>query len=519
MTEHRAIDDTNGPDFVVLNVTTSHFSYTTVVSNPCTGKTAGAICGTAPTSPCALAPTCQTVGGVLSCQANYKPATTLCRPVNGPCDAPDYCSGTFASCRGDALLPSGQTCRAAAGPCDVAKTCTGASPSCPTDQRAPYGTMCRSAAGSCDMAETCTGSTTACPPDTMRSTSSVCRLSTGACDPVETCTGTNPSCPADALAPISTICRVASGECDIAETCTGSSLTCTSDAFLASTSVCRGASGECDIAETCTGSSPTCPSNAYLGSTSVCRTAAGECDVAETCSGASATCPADALLPSTTVCRPALGVCDVAETCTGLSSTCPDDAFVTNDTPLCRDVVSCEVKALGGSAGEEFGFGFSAIGDITGDGKDDVGVGARNVGWGDFNADVLADILLGNGHDDSEAVDGGAVYLFNSPVASGTLDVSSESAVIRATTASEYFGNIGDGYFVVADFDGDRYDDVLVGSFGQTYVGATAGAVYLFLGPLRGNLTTANAAATCYGSQTAGEAAHSALAGDFNGGR
>jgi hypothetical protein len=666
--------------------------------------------------------TCREANGTCdspeSCSGNYptcpadtfKPPTVTCRDADGTCDSPESCTGNSAQCPADTFKPITTTCREADGVCDSPESCTGNSPTCPDDSLASASTECRPAAGACDTAETCTGTSTSCPEDSLASAATVCRPATGACDTPETCSGTSTACPDDVLAPAEQLCRPTAGACDTGEACTGTSPSCPEDAFLPTTTMCRAAGGVCDRAETCTGASADCPQDAFLGAEQLCRPAAGPCDAPETCAGTSAACPIDALEPTTTVCRPAVGVCDAAETCTGDAITCPADLFLEADTDYCRDVGTCEVKLLGGAAGEEFGFGFSAIGDINGDGKDDVGVGARNqatgasrigkvyiidgtvlghydvadptglgktlgswtsgvagdafgtslavgdvthdgvpdlvvgapetpntqygvckdgmihvwagplpgtalataasatasirglgtyvspvdgklrcesdrigyrlstadvsgdgvvdilsastwplavgsrnaayifagpvsgalgaasartqihptlpeasfaafqnVGWGDFNGDGIADMLLGNVLDDSGAVDAGAVYLFNGPVAAGTLDVTAASAKIVATTEAEHFGNLGDGHFSVADFDGDGFDDLLVGSFGETFVGATAGAVYLFHGPLSGNLTTADAGARWYGSQAAGEAADSAQAGDING--
>jgi hypothetical protein len=83
----------------------------------------------------------------------------------------------------------------------VDESCTGSSASCPGDAFAPSSTVCRSSAGICDVAETCTGSGAACPADAFQPSSTVCRSAAGACDLVEQCTGSSAACPADATSP------------------------------------------------------------------------------------------------------------------------------------------------------------------------------------------------------------------------------------------------------------------------------------------------------------------------------
>ncbi len=77
----------------------------------------------------------------------------MCRAAVGPCDQPEYCTATSASCPPDAFLASGTVCQHAPGPCAGDAFCTGSSPFCTTTPLLQAGTVCREAASACDVAE------------------------------------------------------------------------------------------------------------------------------------------------------------------------------------------------------------------------------------------------------------------------------------------------------------------------------------------------------------------------------
>jgi hypothetical protein len=108
----------------------------------------------------------------------------------------------------------GQPCRPVGGPCDIAENCTGSSGSCPADLKSSA--SCRAAAGVCDVAESCDGFNDDCPADA-KSTAS-CRASTDVCDPAESCDGVNNDCPADFVQPDNAACDDGVF-CDGADTC------------------------------------------------------------------------------------------------------------------------------------------------------------------------------------------------------------------------------------------------------------------------------------------------------------
>jgi hypothetical protein len=108
-------------------------------------------------------------------------------------------------------------CRPIGGPCDVAESCTGQSGTCPPDDFVTGG-VCRPAGGDCDLPESCDGSGPACPPD-LKSTAS-CRPSLGQCDPAESCDGSGNNCPPDVSTPDGSSCNDGD-QCTTGDTCQG----------------------------------------------------------------------------------------------------------------------------------------------------------------------------------------------------------------------------------------------------------------------------------------------------------
>jgi len=139
---------------------------------------------------------------------------------NGVVDPGETCDSTCCDSTCDNLAPAGTVCRPVAGPCDTEETCSGSSDQCPPDAFVTGG-VCRPAQSICDLAESCDGSGPDCPPDAFNSPGIECRPSQGVCDEAEVCTGSDPLCPPDTLSQFTcgTICRPGVAACDPPEYC------------------------------------------------------------------------------------------------------------------------------------------------------------------------------------------------------------------------------------------------------------------------------------------------------------
>ena len=129
--------------------------------------------------------------------------------------------------------------------------------------------------------------------------------------------------------------------------------------------------------------------------------------------------------------------------------------------------VGVEITASDGVADDSFGIAVAGVGDVDGDGYDDVLVGA-------------------SGADDNGA-SAGAAYLF--PGGAAGLDSDREHKLL----ASDGYGGDRFGYAVASagDRDGDGYTDVLVGAYGDDDGGSGSGAAYLFPGSAKGVVESA----------------------------
>lgn len=132
--------------------------------------------------------------------------------------------------------------------------------------------------------------------------------------------------------------------------------------------------------------------------------------------------------------------------------------------------------------------GAKLIGEEPGDASGPMGLAAA----GDVDGDGYGDLLVGMGY--AEVIDGEA-YLVRSPV-SGAFDLSLSEAKVHGTDMEQ----CGSAVSGVGDVNADGYADILVGAERGDRVGNDrAGVVYLFYGPVTGDIDTSSADVTIHG--------------------
>lgn len=161
----------------------------------------------------------------------------------------------------------------------------------------------------------------------------------------------------------------------------------------------------------------------------------------------------------------------------------------------------------------------SADAHFSGEAPNDLG-GSSVAGVGDVNGDGYGDVLIGSPSNDSgPGNDGGAAYLVLGGPSGWSL-----SKRLGQTPTVEYFGeaasdNAGISVAGAGDFNGDGFNDLLVGANLNDDSGADAGAAYVILGsasPAGGSLGTVGIQ---YTAEAAGDNAGISVAGagDVNG--
>jgi len=147
----------------------------------------------------------------------------------------------------------------------------------------------------------------------------------------------------------------------------------------------------------------------------------------------------------------------------------------------------------GDQDGAYVGDSVASLGDIDGDGNDDLAVGADE--W-------------------TSSTQSGAVFVLMGPIATGD--------IAGLATATIYGKSDGDsfGYSVAGpgDVTGDGVPDALVGAYKAGGTGSPPGAAFLFAGPLSGTMTTTDATSAMQGEGGDDEAGYAvAGAGDLDG--
>jgi hypothetical protein len=221
----------------------------------------------------------------------------------------------------------------------------------------------------------------------------------------------------------------------------------------------------------------------------------------------------------------------------------------------------------GEDADDQSGYSVAGVGDVNGDGYDDILIGAyadddggsvagqtylilgKASGWamdtdlsaasasfwgedandfsgtsvagaGDVNGDGYDDILIGAWGDEDGGSQAGQIYLILGKASGWAMDtdLSSASASFWGEDAGDFSGDSVAG---AGDVNGDGYDDILIGAWGDDDGGTNAGQTYLIFGKASGwamDMDLSSASASFWGEDAGDYSGDSvAGAGDVNG--
>ena len=133
---------------------------------------------------------------------------------------------------------------------------------------------------------------------------------------------------------------------------------------------------------------------------------------------------------------------------------------------------------------------------------------------GDVDGDGFDDVLVGAEGDDGAATDAGAAYLLFGPI-TGDAELTSAGAKLSGESGDSYAGSwVTSG----GDIDADGTPDLLIGARGDDEGGVNAGAAYLLMGPVTGDISLRSADCKLVGEDSLDWAGRTvAGAGDVNG--
>ena len=128
--------------------------------------------------------------------------------------------------------------------------------------------------------------------------------------------------------------------------------------------------------------------------------------------------------------------------------------------------------------------------------------GGSIAGVGDVDGDGVNDLLVGAFDTDHGGTDAGSAYLALGPF-SGEMSLADAAARFDGEAADD---NAGFAVAAVGDYDGDSYADLLVGSYGNDTAASGAGAAYVFRGPITGHYPLWTADIVMLGEQAGDQA-------------
>jgi len=147
-------------------------------------------------------------------------------------------------------------------------------------------------------------------------------------------------------------------------------------------------------------------------------------------------------------------------------------------------------------------------------GENDELAGYSVAAAGDSNGNNYADLLVGAPNNDETGIDAGMAYLVQGPL-TADLELTQADARLLGEASRDAAGNCVSS---AGDVNADGFEDILVGAYCEDSGAFEAGAVYLLLGPLRGDISLDQADAKLIGESDSDQAGVSvAAAGDTNG--